>query len=130
VDSLVLYHVPSQTPFEVERHPPERVEELRQTVREVVRGIEDERFEPDTGHYCQWCDFQPHCPAYADEYPENWPEAEEEPVPSAEEVARLADRYGELKERKSELDSELEEVRGAREQYYKGTGKRAAAGGS
>ncbi|MFW6010384.1 MAG: RecB family exonuclease, partial [Gemmatimonadota bacterium] len=99
VASLVLYHVPSQTPFEVERHPPERVEELRAAVRKAVRGIREERFEPEPGGHCRWCDFKPWCPAFADEFPENWEEEPEPPAPDAAEARELADRYGRLKVR-------------------------------
>lgn len=128
VEALVLYHVPTQTPFEAAAHGPGRVEEVRAEAREVARGIRDEEFEPDPGHYCRWCDFQPHCPAFADEYPENWREEGEAPVPSPQDAARLADRYGELEARKEEVESELEEVESALERYFQETGARAASG--
>lgn len=128
VDTLVLYHVPSQTPFEVERHGEEQVERVRAAVREAARGIEDERFEPDPGRYCEWCDFRPHCPAWADEFPENWEQEPTPPAPSHDEAAELADRYGELKERKSEISDELQQVEQRLEAFFDATGERAVAG--
>jgi RecB family exonuclease len=128
VASLALYHVPSQTPFEVERHGEEQVASVRAAVREAARGIEEERFEPDPGPYCEWCDFRPHCPAWADEFPENWEQEPAPPAPSRDEAAELADRYGELKERAGRLSDELEEVEGRLEAFFEATGERAVAG--
>ncbi len=129
VSSLALYHVPSQTPFEVERHPEEQVESVRAAVREAARGIEGERFEPEPGYYCKWCDFQPVCPAFADEYPENWEdEAPEPPAPDADEARELADRYGELSAERDTIDDELSEVEDRLEAFFEATGRRAVAG--
>lgn len=128
VDRLALYHVNSQTLLEAPRHPEERIEALKATVRDVERGIREERFEPDPGHYCKWCDFQPHCPAFADEYPENWQQEPAPPAPSHAEAAAFADRYGELKARESEIRSELKEIRSRLERFFEETGERAVAG--
>lgn len=130
VESLVLYHVPTQTPFEVDRHGEEQIAEVREKVRSVARGIEREAFEPDPGPHCRWCDFQPFCPAWADEYPEYWEEdGEAGPgMPSSGEAAELADRYGRLKRRKSEISSELNEIEDRLEPFFEETGRRAVAG--
>ncbi len=128
VDRLALYHVNSQTLLEAPRHPEERIEALKATVRDVARGIREERFEPDPGHYCKWCDFQPHCPAFADEYPENWQQEPAPPAPSHAEAAALADRYGELRARKSEIRSELKEIRSRLERFFEETGERSVSG--
>lgn len=90
VETLVLYHVPSQIPFKVERHGEKEVAEVREKVRTVARGIEREAFEPKLGSHCEWCDFQPFCPARADEYPENWQDEEiGSEAPSPDEAMEL-----------------------------------------
>ncbi len=128
VGRLALYHVPSQTPFQVERHGEEQVERVRGMVREAARGIEAGAFEPRPGHHCRWCDFQPFCPAFADEYPENWLQEPSPPAPTHAEAAALADRYGKLKAREKELSRELAEVRERLEAFFEATGERAASG--
>ena len=128
VDALTLYHVPSQTPFEVPRHPAEREEAVREDVRRAARGIEGEAFEPDPGHYCDWCDFRSHCPAFADEFPENWQQEPPPPAPSHDEAARLADRLGELRERKGELREEISGVEEELRRFFEETGERAVRG--
>lgn len=128
VASVTLYHVPTQTPFEVERHGPEQVEKLRTAAREVADGIEREAFEPTPGRHCRWCDFKPWCPAWADEYPENWEEEPLPPVPTHAEAAELADRYGRLKEDVSARETELSEIRSELERFFEETGERAISG--
>lgn len=128
VATLALYHVPSQTPFEVERHPPERVESVRAAVREAARGIQGERFEPEPGHYCKWCDFRPVCPAFADEFPENWEQQPAPPAPTHEEAEALADRYGELKAEEKTIAGELSEVADRLKAFFEASGRRAVAG--
>ena len=72
VESVGLYHVPSQTLFDVPAHGPERVDELRRRVVRIARAIERQEYEPRPGRRCDWCDFRAWCPAWAHEYPENW----------------------------------------------------------
>ena len=128
VATLALYHVPSQTPFEVKGHPAERVEAVRRKVREAARGIEEGAFEPEPGDHCEWCDFQPHCPAWADQFPENWEQEPAPPAPTHAEAAALADRYGALKAEKETVEEELEEVTAKLEAFFEATGERAASG--
>lgn len=128
VATVSLYHVPTQTPFEVERHGPEQAEKLRTAAREVADGIEREAFEPTPGRHCRWCDFKPWCPASADEYPENWEEEPLPPVPTHAEAAELADRYGQLKQDESARETELSEIRSELERFFEETGERAVSG--
>lgn len=128
VESLVLYHVPSQTAFEVARREEEALDAVRERVRRVAGGIRREEFEPAPGDHCRWCDFQPWCPAFADRYPENWPQEPPPPAPSHDEAAELADRYGELRSQASELKSQASDVRERLEAFFEETGERAVAG--
>jgi RecB family exonuclease len=128
VGRLALYHVPSQTPFEVERHGEEQVERVTAMVREAARGIEAGVFEPSPGHYCRWCDFQPFCPAFADEYPDHWLQEPTPPAPTHAEAAALADRYGELRAEKKAAEAELTEVKARLEAFFEATGERAVSG--
>ncbi|UCG75954.1 MAG: PD-(D/E)XK nuclease family protein [Gemmatimonadota bacterium] len=128
VAAVGLYHVPSQTLFEVPAHGPERVEALRRRVLRVARGIEQADFEPRPGRHCSWCDFRESCPAWAHEYPENWEQTPLPPTPSHAEASRLADRFGELKDRIRDLESELADFRAPLEEFFRITGERVAAG--
>lgn len=128
VESVGLYHVPSQTLFEVPAHGLERKDEVRRRVVRIARAIEREEYEPRPGRQCDWCDFKPWCPAWAEEYPENWAQEPLPPVPSHDEAGQLADRYGEAKEAIRALEAELQAVRDPLERYFAATGERAAAG--
>ncbi len=128
VEAVGLYHVPSQTLFEVPAHGPERVDELRRRVVRIARSIERESYEPRPGRKCNWCDFKAWCPAWAHEYPENWQQEPLPPVPSHADAGRLADRYGEIKDEIRALESELKEVREPLERFFAATGERSAAG--
>jgi len=46
------------------------------SVEEMLEAFA-EAFEPEPGGHGRWCDFRPLCPAFADEFPENWEEAAE-----------------------------------------------------
>ena len=128
VEAVGLYHVPSQTLFEVPAHGPERVDELRRRVVRVARAIERAEFEPRPGRPCDWCDYRAWCPAWAHEYPENWEQEPLPPVPSHADAGRLADRYGEIKDAIRTSESELKEVREPLERFFSATGERTAAG--
>ena len=128
VDSLELYHVPSQTPVRVDRRNEEQIRNVLHRVVKVSRGIEDEAFEPAPGSKCKWCDFKPWCCLYADEYPENHAGESALLAPTREEAAELADRFGELKEALKPLKAELKDVQARLESYFAETGDRAAAG--
>lgn len=128
VESVGLYHVPSQTLFEVSAHGPERVAELRRRVVRIAGSIERGEFEPRPGRRCDWCDFKAWCPAWAHEHPESWQQEPLPPIASHAEAGRLADRYGEIKDRIRGLEAELGEVREPLERFFAATGERAAAG--
>jgi CRISPR/Cas system-associated exonuclease Cas4 (RecB family) len=128
VEAVGLYHVPSQTLFEVPAHGPEQVEALRRRVRTVARAIEQEEFEPRPGRRCDWCDFKEWCPAWAHEYPQNWEQEPLPPAPSHAEAAQLADRYGEIKDEIRTLERQLKEAREPLEKFFGATGERTVAG--
>lgn len=128
VEAVGLYHVPSQTLFEVPAHGPEQVDALRGRVLRVARGIELEEFEPRPGRCCEWCDFKAWCPAWAHEYPENWVQEPLPPTPTHEEAASLAERYGAIKDEIRALGGALQEVREPLERFFAATGERSADG--
>jgi CRISPR/Cas system-associated exonuclease Cas4 (RecB family) len=128
VKAVGLYHVPSQTLFEVPAHGPEQVDALRGRVLRVARGIELEEFEPRPGRRCEWCDFKAWCPAWVHEYPENWVQEPLPPAPTHEEAASLVERYGAIKDEIRALGGALEEVREPLERFFAATGERSAEG--
>jgi hypothetical protein len=128
VEELQLYHVPSGTPITVPRRTEEQLEEARNRVRAVVRGVESGEFEPVRQQRCTWCDWREHCSLFADWYPENWEQEPPAPAPSHEEAKALADRFGRLKAEIKERHTELDEVRAALETFFDETGERAVSG--
>jgi len=128
VQAVGLYHVPSQTLFEVPAHGPEQVNALRGRVLRIARGIELEEFEPRPGRRCDWCDFKAWCPAWAHEYPENWVQEPLPPTPTHEEAAALAERYGAIKDQIRALEGDLQEAREPLEQFFATTAERSAEG--
>ncbi len=128
VDSLELYHVPSQTPISVPRRSEEQVQKARERVREVVRGIEAGHFEPRKQPRCAWCDWREWCSLFSDWYPENWQQEPVAPAPSHEEAKALADAYGAAKARQKEAAKEAAEARAVLERFFEETGERAVSG--
>jgi len=130
VESLSLVHVPSDTEWRVLRRSPAEVESVRRLVLDTAQAIEDQAFEPRPGRQCSWCHVKPWCPAFADQYPENWPEQLDSLVSSPAEVAELADALGMALQVKKEAE---ERIRAAQEQlisWFDATGQRAVAGSS
>ncbi len=128
VESLELYHVPSQTPIIVPRRTEEQLGLARERVREVVRGVEAGEFEPVRQTRCNWCDWREHCAMFADWYPQNWQREPPPRTPSRHEVRALADRFGILEEEIGRRETELTEVREALERFFEQTGERAVSG--
>ena len=128
VEELQLYHVPSGTPISVPRRTEEQLEEARNRVREVVRGVESGEFEPVRQKRCEWCDWREHCSLFADWYPENWEQEPLAPAPTHEEAKALADRFGQLKAEIKERQTELDDVRAALETFFEETGELAVSG--
>jgi len=128
VESLALVHVPSDTEWQVPRRSPEQVASVRRTVLETARAIEREQYEPRVGRQCAWCHVRPWCPAFADEYPENWSEQAEPGTPSTADAARLADALGEAQELKRENEERIRAVQDQLIAWFAATGQRAVAG--
>ncbi|MGW8282557.1 MAG: RecB family exonuclease, partial [Gemmatimonadota bacterium] len=128
VESLALVHVPSDTEWRVPRRSPEEVESVRRTVLETARAIEREQYEPRVGRHCTWCGVKPWCPAFADEYPDNWSGPAEPGVPSAADAARLADALGEAQDLKKETEERIRSLQEQLISWFNATGQRAVAG--
>jgi len=137
-DSLIFYHLNSQTPVTSGPHSEEQVRSLRENIVRVGTAIQkaiaaDDNgrdFKPDPGEpKCNWCDFRPHCPVWAHQYAKKSPPAVTAAPPSPglgddmfqpaaqpaaghprddERLAKLVDLYGEL-HRKIEKDEERAE---------------------
>jgi len=83
-DSLIFYHLNSQTPVTSGPHSEEQVRSLRENIVRVGTAIQkaiaaDDNgrdFKPDPGEpKCNWCDFRPHCPVWAHQYAKKAPPA-------------------------------------------------------
>lgn len=125
VETLTLYHLPSNTAFTVGKHPVEFEEEVRARVRTVSDGITKEKFEADPSEEkCQWCDYKkPNpsigfagCPAWRDEYLT----AEEKQTTSygTVDIESQVDAYGDLKSKIKSLEKNLDSLRKIIEKYF------------
>ncbi len=97
------------------RRTPEQLEQLKEKVISIIRTIEaTDRFEPREGTLCEWCDFPELCPHRKHLIAvEQLPPAEFK----ADDGVQLVDRYAELKERRAEIDLELEELKGRIDEF-------------
>ena len=130
VESLFLVHVPSDTEWRVARRSPAEVESVRRLVLDTAQAIENQAFEPRTGRQCDWCHVKPWCPAYADEYPANWPEQLDSLVRTPAEVAELADALGQALQAKKDAEDRIRAVQEQLIPWFEATGQRAVAGSS
>ncbi|MCL7958231.1 MAG: PD-(D/E)XK nuclease family protein [marine benthic group bacterium] len=128
VESLSLVHVPSDTEWEVPRRTAAEIDEVRRVVVDTANQIEQGAFEPRPGRHCEWCHVRPWCPAFADHYPENWPEQPDILQLSRDEVAELADALGQALSRKKQTEREIADLRDRLTSWFEVTGERAAAG--
>ena len=119
VESLTLYHLPSQTARRVPAHGPELVDALRRQIVAVAEKIEAESFDPKPEERkCSWCDFKPFCPIFKDAYSPRGASAIEASVAAPvlrgdAELARRVDRYGKITDEMEALGRELAELRQA-----------------
>jgi putative RecB family exonuclease len=128
VESLSLVHVPSDTEWSVPRRSPTEVESVRRLALDTAEAIERQQFEPRPGRHCDWCHVKPWCPAFADEYPENWPEQIDSLAPSPADAAELADALGEAQAAKKEAEERIRTVQEQLISWFEATGQRAVAG--
>lgn len=128
VEALSLYHVPSLTEWTVPRRTAEEVDAVRELVTGTAAAIERGAFEPRTGRHCGWCHAKPWCPAFADEFPENWAQEPAPPAPGHAEAAAFADAFGEVRELRKELDAQARNLQERLVAFFEATGERAVAG--
>lgn len=111
VGRLTFYHLPSHKEHSVERRPQDKVEELRRRIVETAEGITARRFDPQPAEKsCKWCDFKAYCPIFGNASPGAAPAAASG---AEDELAALIDRYGELRQRQAEVESETARVKEA-----------------
>lgn len=128
VEALSLYHVPSLTEWTVPRRSAAEVAAVRSGVVATASAIERCAFEPTPGHHCSWCHARPWCPAFADEFPENWAQEPSPPTPGHAEAAAFADALGEVRELRKELETQARSLQERLVAYFEATGERAVAG--
>lgn len=105
VARLTFYHLPTHHEHSVGRRSQEQLEELRARIKRTAEAIIAERFEAKPSeNSCRWCDFKAHCPVFS---------SAPAPVPAADELAALIDKFGELTARRAELDGETAGVKAA-----------------
>ena len=130
VESLSLVHVPSDTEWRVPRRSVAEVDSVRRLVLDTAQAIEDQAFEPRPGGQCGWCHVKPWCPAFADQYPEYWPQQLDSLDSSPAEIAELADGLGQAQQTKKEAEERIRALQEKLIAWFEASGQRAAAGSS
>ena len=128
VEALSLYHVPSLTEWTVPKRTEAEVVAVRALVTGTAAAIERGEFEPRPGRHCAWCHAKPWCPAFADEFPENWAQEPAPPAPGHAEATAFADALGEVRELRKELDVQARDLQDRLVAYFEATGERAVSG--
>ena len=128
VEALSLYHGPSLTEWTGPRRTEAEVDAVRALVTGTAAAIERRAFEPRPGRHCSWCHAKPWCPAFADQFPENWAQEPAPPAPGHTEAAAFADALGEVRELRKELDGQARDLQDRLVAYFEATGERAVAG--
>jgi putative RecB family exonuclease len=110
VESLILYHLPSQTPHRSGPHGPELVEALTEKVVKVAERVRAEDFAPDPSEAkCGWCDYRTYCPVWSQpKAPKPEPRFD---ARTDEQLGRLVDRYGQMKTDLQAREEEAERVK-------------------
>ncbi|MFA5139307.1 MAG: PD-(D/E)XK nuclease family protein [Elusimicrobiota bacterium] len=110
VESLILYHLPSQTPHRSGPHGPELVEALTETVVRVAERIRSEDFTPEPSESkCGWCDYKTYCPVWSQpRSPQPEPKFD---AKTDDQLGKLVDRYGQMKADIQTREEEAEKVK-------------------
>jgi len=96
VEGLTLYHLRSLTPLRVPPRGKPTVERLHARVGQVSDGIRSQSFDPSPGRQCGRCEFKSLCPEFR-----------EVPAADRERLARLVDRFQELRGEERKVEEEL-----------------------
>jgi len=112
--SLVWHYLVFDKEMRSQRTP-EQLEQLKAKVVSLIQTIEaTETFEPREGSLCEWCDFPELCPHRKHLYAVGeLPPAEFK----ADDGVQLVDRYAALKEKKAQVEAELDELKCRIDEY-------------
>ncbi|HEV2317421.1 MAG TPA: PD-(D/E)XK nuclease family protein [Thermoplasmata archaeon] len=99
VESLALYDLRGSLTLRVPSRSAEELRPLSVGVGEVADGLRAEAYEPTPGRHCQRCEFRGRCPEFRE-------------VPESERarMTQLVDRFVQLRDDESRVDSELRRV--------------------
>lgn len=111
VERLTYYHLPSQTPFTIPRHSDENIRKLKERIVDVAQKIENGEFPYIQNRYCP-CDFGDLCPLYMHAYKKEVLKEEQ-----AIDIIKLADEYGDLKDKAKEFDIKVDELQNEIKKY-------------
>lgn len=114
VESLIFYHLPSQTELKAAPHSQDMVKSLRGQIVEVAKQISDAIYTPKPEERkCGWCDYKQFCPAWKHEYAAQAPQspAEAPALKDDAKLAKLVDRYGKMKDDIHEREAEADEIK-------------------
>ncbi len=111
IKQLMYYHVPTLKEYSFDRAGDAEIGAFWERALGVAGNIRALKYDPSPGErQCSWCDFKPLCPHYYGGRSRGAtppPAAATAPDP----VEELVDRYGLLRDKMDELNSQIEDVK-------------------
>jgi putative RecB family exonuclease len=108
IKQMLYYHVPTLKEYHFDRAEDAEIGVFWERVLEVAGNIRGLKYDPTPGErQCLWCDYKKLCPHY---YGGRGQCAAPAPA-AADPVEELVDRYGHLREKMDELNSQIEDVK-------------------
>jgi RecB family exonuclease len=93
---------------------PEYIEETKEkillTIDQIKNSAAAQKFEPQPGPLCDWCQYQPYCPLFKHKF--------QEKTPSDEEIKKMVEEYFMLKEQSDKSVKRLAEIKNIINCYY------------
>ncbi|MBL7053455.1 MAG: PD-(D/E)XK nuclease family protein [Candidatus Portnoybacteria bacterium] len=88
------------------------VKETQQKILDLINQINKSNFEPISNPLCDWCQYQPYCPLFKHKYIK-----EKQPTANEEEIKNVIKEYFEIKNKQSQDNKRLTELKTVINQY-------------
>lgn len=105
-----LIHGEKLSIIKTPEHLTETKEKILLIIDRVKNSITNEKFDPNPGPLCDWCQFQPHCPLFKHKFKEK--------TPDDQEIKKIIDEYLELKIKSDETSKKMAELKILINRYY------------
>lgn len=105
--TLTLYFVVHGQPLSTPGRTEAQIQAVRRHVVTIAERIDARRFEPKTSKLCDYCDYQPICPAFRSAGERRRGEGDAAMGARVDEWVRLADDAAAIRQRLRELETEI-----------------------